>query len=421
MKLSNLLDKELHITEKKKIWFLIPAGIVVLAAIMMIIFTFTLDGPLNLGMDFAGGYTMKVQLGTKLTDSTKQDYKNMVTDIAEGLTNDQGEKYGIKLSGIQEQGSGDQASLYIKYKAVASEETMEDEINPALKQSLQESIFKSIPVVTVNGGSVTATYSAPLVEKIFETVEQSVRAHLSEGVSVSAVTLSEDRKAITVQTSASGWSEEQIEGLKSAMSYNDTYSGLVSDGDIVSATVSGELLTTAIAAIVLAIVLMLAYIAIRFELSSGFAAIVALFHDILMMFCFMAIFHVEINSTFIAALITILGYSINNTIIIFDRVRETVKTQTGKMLTGARIANEAVGDTLMRSFNTTLTTLITIGMVAIIGVPDIRIFALPIIAGLLAGTFSSIFIAPSIWALIRDRKRTKKDKVQTDKKAAVAE
>ena len=138
----------------------------------------------------------------------------------------------------------------------------------------------------------------------------------------------------------------------------------------------------------------------------------------------MAIFHIEISSTFIAALITILGYSINNTIIVFDRIRENSKSLYYKNSTATFIANQSIRETLMRSINTSITTLITIAMVAIIGVPSIRVFALPIIAGLLAGTFSSIFISPSIWAMWKDRKRklpkSDKEKKTEGKKAAVA-
>ncbi len=165
------------------------------------------------------------------------------------------------------------------------------------------------------------------------------------------------------------------------------------------------MLTNALLAICLSIVLMLVYIAFRFEVSSGLSAIVALLHDILIMFSFMAIFHIEINSTFIAALITILGYSINNTIIVFDRIRENMRSVFHKNSTATFIANTSIKETLMRSVNTSVTTLLTITMVALIGVSSIRIFALPIIVGLLAGTFSSIFISPSVWALWKDRKR----------------
>ncbi|MCI9518997.1 MAG: protein translocase subunit SecF, partial [Clostridia bacterium] len=195
------------------------------------------------------------------------------------------------------------------------------------------------------------------------------------------------------------------QSVKSAATIDDRYSGLVSLGSATSASFSAELLWSALAAILASVVLMLVYIAFRFELTSGLSAIIALFHDILIMFCFMAIFRIEINSTFIAALITILGYSINNTIVIFDRIRENKKSEMAKTSTAAFIANKSVGETLLRSVNTTLTTLLTIGMVAILGVRDIKIFALPIIIGLLAGTYSSIFISPPIWASWKDRKK----------------
>ncbi|MDE6293108.1 MAG: protein translocase subunit SecF, partial [Clostridiales bacterium] len=158
---------------------------------------------------------------------------------------------------------------------------------------------------------------------------------------------------------------------------------------------------------------------IRFQISSGLACIIALFHDLLIMFACMAIFHVEINSTFIAALITILGYSINNSIIIFDRVRENMKSVFSKGMTPEKVANKSIKDTLLRSINTTITTLIMILMVAIIGVSDIKIFAFPIIFGLIAGTYSSICIAPSLWALFQrvGKNRANFDLPPVDKKS----
>ena len=192
-----------------------------------------------------------------------------------------------------------------------------------------------------------------------------------------------------------------VAAVEDGMRINDVYSGNVASGSMVGATVSTELIFNAVLAVVLALIFMLCYIGIRFQLSSGLACIVALLHDVLMMFAFMAICHIEINSTFIAALITILGYSINNSIIIFDRVRENMRSVYAKDMTSEQIANKSVRETLMRSINTTITTLIMIIMVAILGVTDIKIFAFPIIIGLISGTFSSIFIAPSLWALFQ--------------------
>lgn len=420
MKLSNLLERDLPIVEKKKIWFTIPAVIVVVAAILMLVFHFTLGSALNIGMDFSGGYTMNVRLGTNLTDSNRDDYVSLIEEVTENLADDSGKNYGLRVSDVQMQGSGDQASVYVKYKAVGSEEEMET-INERLQEALTENLLKRIPMVSEEGGVLTASYTES-VSAFFGNRKAAVIAAAADAgltLAESDIGLSEDGKSITV-SGLSGVTEEQRAAVTDALAINDVYLGSVTAGDQVGASVSSELLTTAICSIIGALALMLLYIFIRFELSSACAAIIALFHDVLIMFCFMAIFHIEINSTFIAALITILGYSINNTIIIFDRVREATKKGMAKNSTYGSVANFAVRDTLLRSINTSLTTLITIAMVAIIGVPDIRIFALPIIVGLLAGTFSSICIAPSIWSLIKDRKK-RAPKAKAEKgKAAVA-
>lgn len=188
---------------------------------------------------------------------------------------------------------------------------------------------------------------------------------------------------------------------------DDIYSGSVTSGDSVSATVSSELLITAICGIIMALALMLIYIAVRFELSSGVIALICLVHDIIMMFLFMMVYHIEITSTFVAALITILGYSINNTIIIFDKVRDNVKLMKGQ--SPSFIANSSVRETMIRSINTTATTFVTVLCVcimsAIFSVSDLINFCLPLMAGLLAGTFSSILLAPSMWAFWKEKKR----------------
>ena len=404
MKQFNLLNKDFKLVEKKKFWFLVPACIAVIAIVAMIIFHFVAGDALNLGMDFQGGYTVSVRLSTKLTDDTYGKYRSQITDIIENLTDENGGRYNVKISSMQRQGSGEEASIYIKYKAVADEDVMEDEINPAIQDALQ-ALFRIPASVTNEGAAYTVSYGSKLVPSDFESKQAELVAFAEEcGVTANDITLSEDAKKITF--TISGTSEAfTTSALEEKLSINDKYSGQAVKGDIISATVSSELLTNAILAICLSIVLMLVYIAFRFEVSSGLSAVVALMHDILIMFCFMAIFHIELNSTFIAALITILGYSINNTIIVFDRIRENSKSVFYKNSTATFIANQSIKETLMRSINTSVTTLLTIAMVAIIGVPSIRIFALPIIAGLLSGTFSSIFIAPSIWALWKDRKR----------------
>ena len=405
MKPFNLFERDVKIVEKKKIFFIIPVAIVVLAIIMGIIFRFTLGSAVNLGMDFTGGYTVEVKLSTKLTEANYSDYKAQIEDIFDNLADDEGNKYGLKVSSMQKQGSGDSASIYVRYQAVKEEKgvdtqrLMEDEVNVKLIEELNE-LFAITPSNVEYGTSeIKVTYLQVVSEPNLDDIRSGVLGYSEKnslGISAEDISVSSDDAHVVIIRTAAQIAEDKRSEFKSVLNIPEY--GRANQGEMISGTVSKELLTNAILAVSLAIVLMLVYIAFRFEVSSGVAAILALLHDIIIMFSFIVIFHIEIGSTFIAALITILGYSINNTIIIFDRIRENHKSVLNKNMTAADIANRSVKETLLRSINTTVTTLLMIGMVAIIGVPSIRIFALPIIIGLLAGTYSSIFISPSIWA-----------------------
>ncbi|MEG1509774.1 MAG: protein translocase subunit SecF [Clostridia bacterium] len=169
-------------------------------------------------------------------------------------------------------------------------------------------------------------------------------------------------------------------------------------------TASKDLIATAVLSVVVSIVLILIYVIIRFEVWSGISAIVALIHDVLMMLCFTLIFQIPINSSFVAAMITIVSYSINDTIVIFDRVRENQKIYgANAKMTNRQLCDVSVKQTLTRSINTTLTTLFAITLLAIIGASSIKEFAMPIIFGLFAGMYSSIFISPSFYCLIKNK------------------
>jgi len=192
--------------------------------------------------------------------------------------------------------------------------------------------------------------------------------------------------------------------------------GLVANGGVTSASASSELMMKSFIALLVAVVLILVYVAIRFEFTSGLAAILALFHDLLITASVVLICRIQINVAFIAALITILGYSINNTIIIFDRMRDDLKAakKENRAVDNNEIANRAVRETMTRSILTGLTTFISIFMITIIGVADIREFAFPIMIGILAGLYSSVFVTPGLWAIAyRPRKRKKVSKIET--------
>lgn len=179
---------------------------------------------------------------------------------------------------------------------------------------------------------------------------------------------------------------------------------LVSQSNVGPA-VGEELKDKALKAFAIATIAMLIYIAMRFEIKFGIAAITALLHDILITVSIYAIFRVPVNSPFIAAILTILGYSINDTIVIFDRIRENNKKMRGKNL--EELANVSITQTMTRSINTVLTTLFTIVAVYIF-VPSVRDFAFPLIIGIVSGAYSSIFIASPIWVMLKKRKSKNK-------------
>ena len=144
---------------------------------------------------------------------------------------------------------------------------------------------------------------------------------------------------------------------------------------------------------------MLLYITIRFEFKTAVSAIICLLHDVAIMLSFYAVFKIPVDTNLIAAILTIIGYSINNTIVIFDRIRENYGR--AKRAPFEETVNRSIKQTLGRSINTTITTLLPVLMLCILGVVSIKTFAVTLLVGLLAGTYSSVFLAGSIWAWLK--------------------
>lgn len=163
-----------------------------------------------------------------------------------------------------------------------------------------------------------------------------------------------------------------------------------------------EIRNKALLSTIIATVLMLGYITWRFEFNFGIAAIIALLHDVLIMVSVYSILRIPVNSSFIAAILTILGYSINDTIVIFDRIRENVKLYPKESIDN--LINNSIKQSLRRTINTSLTTLIAILVLYILGVEDIKVLALPLMIGIITGTYSSLFIASPIWYELKNRK-----------------
>ncbi len=210
-----------------------------------------------------------------------------------------------------------------------------------------------------------------------------------------------DKEQIIIK-STSDFSNDDITSIinKFVEKYNIDSDNVLSEK--FEASMGKEIRNKALLSTLIATVLMLGYITWRFEFNFGVAAIVALVHDILIMLAVYSILRIPVNSSFIAAILTVLGYSINDTIVIFDRIRENIKLYPRE--TVDNLINNSIKQSLTRTINTSLTTLISILVLYVLGVEDVKILALPLMLGIVAGTYSSLFIATPIWYELKNRK-----------------
>lgn len=337
-------------------WFLIAPIVICLVGVVLLC---TLG--FNLGIDFTGGSNMTIYLDTDGTYTVDDSVVSTDQRVLEEKINNVLKEYGLDINTYQDttmnisgMGIEDGKAVIIKYQNNNKLETAKiEEINDKIRLDLL---------------------------KAFKYVDEDA----------------------TLETIGS------IEE-----------SALIANGGITTASASSELMMKSFIALLVAILLILVYVAFRFEFTSGLAAILALFHDLLVTTSIMLICRIEINVSFIAALVTILGYSVNNTIIIFDRMRSDLKTakQSNAKISNQEVANGAVRASFMRTILTTLTTFIMIFMVTVIGVPDIREFAFPIMIGILAGFYSATCLTPGLWAIAYRPKKNKKSNNSQPKKS----
>lgn len=194
-----------------------------------------------------------------------------------------------------------------------------------------------------------------------------------------------------------------ISAMQSEFGITDDDTQGISD---VNATIGREMQSKAVTAALVAVVLMLLYITFRFELTSGLAAVTCLCHDLLVVLSAYIVFRIPFNTTFIAVALTILGYSINSSIIVFDRVRENRKFARRELFEDT--VDVSIWQTVGRTINTSITTLLTVGMIFIFGVTSLRQFTLPMIIGIIAGAYSSLFMAGTLWSKYRSMSRKNK-------------
>ncbi|WP_438434386.1 protein translocase subunit SecF [Gorillibacterium sp. sgz500922] len=195
----------------------------------------------------------------------------------------------------------------------------------------------------------------------------------------------------------------QDEVIKIKQGFVTAYGDKVSlEENTVDTSLADELAQKAIYAVLIASVFIMIYVAIRFEWRFAVSAIVALLHDAFFVISVFSIFHLEVNLTFVAAILTIVGYSINDTIVIFDRIRENLRFAKIKNYDDLKhLVNASVSQTLTRSINTVLTVFVGALLLFILGGESIRNFSLAMLIGLLCGAYSSILIASPLWAMLK--------------------
>lgn len=255
----------------------------------------------------------------------------------------------------------------------------------------------------IGGKEMTYDIGVTATREIQENIEKAIEEDL--GVEVSTIMNAGDTQIVVRTKNISDEDEAKISDYIKETYKNENVENVVVSAREISESVGGELRKDAIVATLVAIALMLVYIVIRFEIRSGLTAIIGLCHDVLIMLSAYTILQIPINTSFIAAILTILGYSINAAIIVLDRIRENRKLLAAG---NEEVVNISIKQCLKRTVNTTITTLLTIGMVCILGVTSIKEFTGPLIVGIISGLYSSLFLTGPVWELLSKNVKKKK-------------
>lgn len=342
------------VIKHKKIFMGISLVLMIVSVLSLVFRGFNLD------TDFAGGMAVTYEIASEFS-----------TSEVEAIVN---EALGDNQSPSSVQKSGNE--VIIKFGYDNSLETDEARSDFALGKI--DAITTALEAKY--GTPVEAPAEEAVTEEAAEATEETATEATEEAATEETAEATEEAPAEEVAT--------VIEGV------------VLKNQDIVSPSTGQDLARSAFWMSLLACLAILLYVTFRFEFVSGVVAVVALVHDVLLLLGLYSLLQLSVDTNFIAAVLTVLGYSINNTIVIMDRIREN--TRHARKETYAQIAGKSIMETLNRSINTTITTLLTIGMVYILGVPSIQAFSLPIIIGILIGFYSSVFDAGPLWAMWRD-------------------
>ena len=384
LKGGSLADKwsRFRLTSFWRIWVSIPFVVIAIAIICFGAYAGqggAFENGINIGIDFKGGTIITTKLGE---DIVQNDY-NEYYDIIEGAIND--------------------AAIADEVIAYAQE----NEISSSLTQNV-------------------------VIPNINYTQTSGVGEEMAIVFKIDNISSSFDNEANDITRYRNGLILEKIAAdINARFGEKEVSDRLYVNEDITSeyigASASSRLLMLGGIALLVAIVVILVYVMIRFEVFSGLSAVIALIHDVAIMFCITIIFRIQVNAAFVSAIITIVAYSINNTIVIFDRVRENNKiakklAENNAALSASStlrpLVDRSVRETTLRNFNSTITTLVMILLFSIIGTSSVREFGVPVIAGLVGGFYSSMFLSPSLYILMKEADEKRKAKKAAKKAAA---
>lgn len=387
-------------TDYTKLFMLIPAALVLAALIL------NLAGHgLNLGIDFTGGSLLEYAVGEEFNTED-------VVDILHhhGYTDAQ-----VAKAASGDDGTGAMTNLQIRLSLTDLSDDMKKLVKQAAEaEGLTDETITNLTAAYVSENELDSSYSGGYLfswkkladsDKLQDAVKDALDENRIPYTVVKAEELDNDAenpetRVIVVLNDQSSAVRSVLAAEMSSRYPNFTYVSIEHAGAVSSA----DLVRNALLSLAIALALMLVYIGFRFDLYSGVAALFGLVHDVLMMLAFMTFFRslYQVSSSFIAAILTIVGYSINNTIIIFDRIRET-KKRVGMSVPNKEIVENSVRASLSRTINTTLTTLFTLVALYVLGVASIREFTFPLIVGMLAGSYSSNLLNGPVWASLMDK------------------
>ena len=359
---------------KNKIWFtLLPIVIIVAGVIGYFVNGFSQD------IDFAGGTAIELNVGAALNDSQRD---TLIEKFIAGAE-EYGAAFNVKPT-VQLTGTGNTHAL-LKTSAELSNDQRIAAENAVYTWLIEEKITTDETLAQTAADEQAAPEAG--------TDENSDALAAIEGLT--GANLGTESTATSQQTASD--TEGTVEPISEIeLSY-----------ELQSASYGDEMKTKTLAFSLLAVLLMLIYVSIRFEWRSGIMAVSCLAINVLVMMSVYAIAKIPLSTRFIAAILTVLGYSINDTIVIFDRIRENLK-YASKKGNVSDVVEKSIHESLTRTINTSVTTLITLVLLYFMGSSTLKDFALPIIIGVVCGSYTSIFVASPWWGAWKDAGKASK-------------